>query len=167
TADGQGYWLVARDGGVFNFGDAAFFGSAGGMPLNRPVVGLGAIQSLAAGSQTPQEVAQDAHADGTDLPQFAQEPYDQTVAPGGQATFAVQPMGTPTPGVQWQVSTDGGHSFDDIAGATSPVLTVGPVNDSDQGDWYRAVLTNTAGSDTSASVLLTVGGPGASAQTPG
>jgi hypothetical protein len=34
-----GYWLVASDGGVFNFGDAAFFGSAGGGPLNQPVVG--------------------------------------------------------------------------------------------------------------------------------
>ncbi len=24
TADGRGYWLVAKDGGVFNFGDATF-----------------------------------------------------------------------------------------------------------------------------------------------
>ncbi len=28
TADGGGYWLVAKDGGVFNFGDAGFAGSA-------------------------------------------------------------------------------------------------------------------------------------------
>jgi hypothetical protein len=26
--DGNGYWLVASDGGIFNFGDAAFSGSA-------------------------------------------------------------------------------------------------------------------------------------------
>ncbi len=31
TPHGGGYWLVASDGGVFNYGDAAFFGSAGGM----------------------------------------------------------------------------------------------------------------------------------------
>jgi hypothetical protein len=30
---------VARDGGIFSFGDASFFGSMGGQPLNAPVVG--------------------------------------------------------------------------------------------------------------------------------
>jgi len=36
TPDGQGYWLVASDGGVFSFGDAAFHGSTGALTLNRP-----------------------------------------------------------------------------------------------------------------------------------
>ena len=36
TTDGGGYWLVAADGGVFNFGDAGFFGSMGGQPLASP-----------------------------------------------------------------------------------------------------------------------------------
>ncbi|HYH51135.1 MAG TPA: VCBS repeat-containing protein, partial [Acidimicrobiia bacterium] len=35
----SGYRLVAADGGVFSFGDAGFFGSAGGARLNRPIVG--------------------------------------------------------------------------------------------------------------------------------
>ena len=30
TADGDGYWLVAFDGGVFTFGDAGFYGSTAG-----------------------------------------------------------------------------------------------------------------------------------------
>jgi hypothetical protein len=34
-----GYWLVASDGGVFSFG-APFSGSAGGLPLSKPVVGM-------------------------------------------------------------------------------------------------------------------------------
>ena len=38
----MGYWLVASDGGVFTYGDAAFEGSAGGMHLNAPVVGMAA-----------------------------------------------------------------------------------------------------------------------------
>jgi ribosomal protein L24E len=42
TPDGHGYWLVAADGGIFAFGDAGFFGSAGSLPLNKPIVGMAA-----------------------------------------------------------------------------------------------------------------------------
>ena len=37
-----GYWLVASDGGIFSFGDAAYYGSEGGTPLNKPIVGIAA-----------------------------------------------------------------------------------------------------------------------------
>jgi hypothetical protein len=40
TPDGKGYWLGASDGGVFNYGDAGFSGSAGAIKLNKPVVGI-------------------------------------------------------------------------------------------------------------------------------
>jgi len=40
TPDGGGYWLVAADGGIFSFGDAAFFGSVGSLRINAPVVGM-------------------------------------------------------------------------------------------------------------------------------
>ena len=42
TPDGKGYWLVASDGGIFSYGDAAFYGSTGGMHLNKPIVGMAA-----------------------------------------------------------------------------------------------------------------------------
>jgi acetyl esterase/lipase len=42
TSDGQGYWLLGRDGGVFSFGDAHFYGSTGNMVLNAPVVSMAA-----------------------------------------------------------------------------------------------------------------------------
>ena len=42
TPDGEGYWLVASDGGVFTFGNAQFYGSEGGVPLNAPIVGMAA-----------------------------------------------------------------------------------------------------------------------------
>ena len=37
--DNVGYWLVARDGGVFSF-DAQFLGSMGATRLNKPVTGM-------------------------------------------------------------------------------------------------------------------------------
>jgi hypothetical protein len=36
----EGYWLVGTDGGIFSFGAATFHGSMGGIPLQRPVVGI-------------------------------------------------------------------------------------------------------------------------------
>ena len=40
TRLGHGYWLVARDGGIFTFGDAHFYGSTGDLVLNQPMVGI-------------------------------------------------------------------------------------------------------------------------------
>jgi len=40
TETGDGYWLAGWDGGVFAFGDADFQGSAGGLPLQGPVVAI-------------------------------------------------------------------------------------------------------------------------------
>jgi adhesin/invasin len=36
----SGYWLTGADAGVFNYGAAGLFGSQGGKPLNKPVVGM-------------------------------------------------------------------------------------------------------------------------------
>ncbi len=33
---------MASDGGIFSFGDAAYFGSEGGTHLNKPIVGIAA-----------------------------------------------------------------------------------------------------------------------------
>ena len=57
TASANGYWMVASDGGMFNFGDAAFEGSAAGAAPT-PVVGMAATPSgngywlVAAGGQS-------------------------------------------------------------------------------------------------------------------
>ena len=40
THDGLGYWFVASDGGIFDYGDAPFHGSAGSLVLNAPIVGM-------------------------------------------------------------------------------------------------------------------------------
>jgi peptidoglycan/xylan/chitin deacetylase (PgdA/CDA1 family) len=45
TPSGNGYWLVASDGGIFAFGDAQFWGATGGQRLNKPVVWMAATPS--------------------------------------------------------------------------------------------------------------------------
>jgi hypothetical protein len=40
TPSGQGYWLVASDGGVFTFGDATYQGSLGAIAQTGSVVGI-------------------------------------------------------------------------------------------------------------------------------
>ncbi|HVW34079.1 MAG TPA: Calx-beta domain-containing protein [Acidimicrobiia bacterium] len=37
---GQGYWLVASDGGIFSYADSRFHGSTGDIRLNKPIVGM-------------------------------------------------------------------------------------------------------------------------------
>ncbi|MHB1720447.1 MAG: SpoIID/LytB domain-containing protein [Acidimicrobiales bacterium] len=37
-----GYWAATSAGSVFSFGDAAFYGSMGGKPLDKPIVGMAA-----------------------------------------------------------------------------------------------------------------------------
>jgi hypothetical protein len=42
TPSGNGYWLVAADGGVFTFGDATFYGSLSNVHLDKPIIGIAA-----------------------------------------------------------------------------------------------------------------------------
>ncbi len=45
TPSGNGYWVAGSDGSVFAYGDAGFYGSMGGHPLDQPVVGMAATTS--------------------------------------------------------------------------------------------------------------------------
>ena len=42
-----GYWLVASDGGILNYGGAHFYGSTGSLQLNAPIVGMAATPDAA------------------------------------------------------------------------------------------------------------------------
>jgi len=82
-------------------------------------------------------------------------PTDQTVNAGNTATFTAAASGYPAPTVQWQVSTDGGATFNDLSGATSTTLSFAAAF-SQNGNKYRAVFTNTSGSATTTAATLTV-----------
>jgi CSLREA domain-containing protein len=90
-------------------------------------------------------------------PVVTTNPASQTVI-SGNATFTAAASGIPTPTVQWQVSTNGGASFSNIAGATSTTLTFA-TNSSQNGNQYRAVFSNACGTATTSAATLTTCSP--------
>ncbi len=104
---GAGYWEVASDGGVFAFGDAAFYGSMGGRPLDRPVVGTAA---------TPDDAGYwEVAADGG-IFAFGDAAFYGSM--GGRPLVApiVGMAATPDGAGYWEVAADGGiFAFGDAA----------------------------------------------------
>ncbi len=88
-------------------------------------------------------------------PDITQNPQTQTVCAGDKVTFTAAANGTPTPTVQWQVSTDGGGTFNNLSGETSTTLLF-TANFSMNGNKYRAVFTNTCGMTPTSAAMLTV-----------
>ncbi|MEP7342896.1 MAG: reprolysin-like metallopeptidase [Acidobacteriota bacterium] len=89
-------------------------------------------------------------------PAVTTNPANQSVLVGGTASFTAAASGTPTPSVQWQVSTNGGGSYSNIAGATSTTLSLANVTLAQNGNRYRAVFTNSCGTATTTGAILTV-----------
>jgi len=83
-------------------------------------------------------------------PVITSAPAAQTVAAGQTASFTVQATGTAPLSYQWQ--KDG----QDISGAMSSTYITPPTAASDNGATFTVVVTNSAGSATSAAAKLTV-----------
>jgi hypothetical protein len=88
------------------------------------------------------------------LPSVTLQPVEQAGFAGTLATFQAAATGTPSPTVQWQLSSDG-VLFTDIPGATSPTYTF-PIPAGPDVTWYQAVFTNANGSVPTTAVTLTV-----------
>lgn len=90
------------------------------------------------------------------------DPVDQSVSDGGTAVFSVVTTGSPSPSVVWEVSRDGGVTWESItadpaATASADGLTLSVVGSAaNDGFEYRAVATNSAGAVTSGGAALTV-----------
>ncbi|MGH9153462.1 MAG: PQQ-dependent sugar dehydrogenase, partial [Acidimicrobiales bacterium] len=120
TPSGEGYWLLARDGGVFGFGDAAFHGSTGAIRLTQPVVGLAADPR----SRGYWFVAADGGVFAFDVP-FLGSMGDKAL---NQPLVGMAP--TTTGEGYWLVARDGGvFSFGDaaFAGSTGATRLAQPV----------------------------------------
>ena len=94
-------------------------------------------------------------------PAFTAQPASVSVPTPNTATFTVVVTGTPSPTLQWQLSTNAGGSFADIAGATGSGYTTAATVAGDNGNQYRVIATNTAGATTSNAATLTVAMPAA------
>jgi hypothetical protein len=92
-----------------------------------------------------------------EAPAVTLQPSSVTAVAGTSVSFTAAATGSPTPTVQWQVSSNGGATWTNIAGATSATLTfTAATNNAKQ---YRAVFTNPAGSATTNTATLTVTTP--------
>lgn len=91
------------------------------------------------------------------LPVFTTQPLSQTIVVGQPATLTATATGSPTPTFQWRKQPSGGSGFTNIAGATNSTLSFTPVTLADAGT-YVVVATNSGGSVTSSSAVLTVNG---------
>lgn len=93
------------------------------------------------------------------LPAISAQPQNASVCVGGNNTFSVTASGT---GItyQWQLSTDGGTTWNNIAGATSSTYTVSGATAAMNGYRYRVIITGTCNpAVTSSGAILTVNTP--------
>ncbi|HUI06164.1 MAG TPA: LamG-like jellyroll fold domain-containing protein [Verrucomicrobiae bacterium] len=93
-------------------------------------------------------------------PSITTQPASQVVSVGAAATFTVGATGPTILSYQWQVSTNGGVSFDDLSGATNTSYTTPALTMNDSGDQCRAVVNGLCGTPaTSAVATVTVNPP--------
>jgi Beta-lactamase enzyme family len=99
TPSGSGYYLVARDGGVFAFGAASFQGSTGNLHLNQPIVGMAVDPTTTGGYWLV----------GADGGVFAfNAPFLGSAAGLALQSPIVGVAATPDGGGYWLVAADGG-----------------------------------------------------------
>jgi hypothetical protein len=99
------YWLVASDGGIFSFGNAQFFGSMGGKPLNAPIVGMTPTASRGGYWLVASDGGIFNYGDAQFYGSMGGKPLNKPIV--GMAA-------TPDGGGYWEVASDGGiFSFGD------------------------------------------------------
>jgi hypothetical protein len=96
---GAGYRFVASDGGIFDFGDASFWGSTGSITLNKPVVGMASTPSTNGYWLVASDGGLFSYGDARFFGSMGGHPLNQPIV--GMA-------GTPDGGGYWEVASDGG-----------------------------------------------------------
>ena len=118
---GNGYFLVAADGGVFAFGEAVFQGSTGALRLNQPVVAI---------AHTPSRNGYFLAASDGGIFAFGDAVFRGSTGALKLARPVVGMAATPTGRGYWLVASDGGvFAFGDavFAGSTGALRLAQPI----------------------------------------
>jgi hypothetical protein len=119
TPTGNGYWLVASDGGIFAFGDARFSGSTGALALAQPITGMAA---------TPTGDGYWLVATDGGVFAFGDAAFHGAAAahPGRRTVVGLVP--SPSGGGYWQAATSGElFGFGDAAALGHPAALTRPI----------------------------------------
>jgi hypothetical protein len=137
------------------------------LTINPTVAGdAGSYDVVVSGDCSPPATSSAATLTVNTAPTISSDPANQTACENGLASFTAGANGSPSPTVQWQVSTDGGSNFNDIPGATSATLSF-TTNASQDGNKYRAVFANSCSTATTTAATLTVNTAPAVSTNPG
>lgn len=106
------------------------------------------IYTIKQDSQTPD-------VPGVTAPSITTQPDNATVKAGETATFIIAASGTDLTYL-WQIDRNDGNGWVNIDGATAAIYTTSSVDISCNGFKYQCVVSNSAGTDTSNTAVLTV-----------
>lgn len=120
-------------------------------PVDLKVDAGGSLYYLARGLGVATGVVYRIDYSGSPAPLITLHPTNQSVAPGASVTFSVRASGTPPLSYQWR------RNGVNISGATAQDYTIASAGSADDGDWFRALVTNSYGSVLSNEAVLTVG----------
>jgi autotransporter-associated beta strand protein len=153
-------WQVSTDGGktFANISNGGVYGGAASNTLtitgataamNGNLYQAVASNTLVGASSPSTDVSNSAQLTVEYGPTNPTQTGNTAVNVGGSTSLAAAAGGNPAPSVQWQVSTDGGKTFADVAdggvysNATSNTLTITGATEDMNGYEYQAVFSNT------------------------
>lgn len=149
-------WQVSTDGG------ATWNNIGGATSASYSITGITAGQNgnqyrCIAGTLCGNTTSSAATLTVNSAPNITVQPQNTSVCTGGNATFNITATGTSLT-YQWQLSTDGGTTYNNIGGATSSSYTVTGATAGMNGNRYRCIVTGVCApaTATSSGAILTV-----------
>jgi len=161
TATGTGLTYQWRQGTTNLVNNAQISGATSNTLTitNVAAANAGSYTVVVSGTCTPAVTSTPAVLTVSSAPVISTPPASVTVCAGANASFTVATVGSvPAPtGYQWQVSTDAGTTWTNIAGATAVTYSITGVTIAQNATRYRVIVTNTCTqATTSAAAILTV-----------